>query len=170
MEFIRRDTLTKFYGFRLKNRRREITTMKKMISSTLLAGVLLATSTSVFASENLLQANEEQLQVSEEQMVSPYAIVGGGFYRTSVGSEQNFSDSWELIEERGVGTEHYRALKFGFNKFAYNEDYAHTYYEYSSHKATVENDNGPFSKSGSKQSWARIEVKHAGTNITYRID
>ena len=88
--------------------------------------------------------------------VMAYSITNGG---------KGFSSAWE----RSVTSDGGKAiLKYGFNKFAVDEDYAHAYHSTKRHYAYVKNSNGSFSGSNANSKrWSKIEVRHKGSSITY---
>jgi hypothetical protein len=79
-------------------------------------------------------------------------------------SGQSFSSAWELL---ATGTDW--VMEYGFNKYAIDEDYAHTKHATKSHTAILKNGNGQYSNSDSATNWAEVDVVHAGTAITYSI-
>lgn len=78
---------------------------------------------------------------------------------------KGFSKAWEL----SVTSDDNKAiLKYGFNTFAINEDYAHAYHSTKSHYAYLKNGKGSFSgKNKGSGSWSKIEITHKGSSIVY---
>ncbi|MBT2685973.1 hypothetical protein [Bacillus sp. ISL-37] len=60
-------------------------------------------------------------------------------------------------------------IKYGFNTDWINEDYTHTTHAKYKSYAIVNNANGKYSSSASAGNWAKTEVRHSGTSISYTI-
>ena len=84
---------------------------------------------------------------------------------TYTSSGQNFSAPWELAYENP----NVWKIVYGYNVFLIHEDYTHGVSFSKHHVATVTNANGAFSKDNEPGQWAKIEVTHSGSYVTYSI-
>lgn len=85
--------------------------------------------------------------------------------QTFTSSGQSFSEPWELAYENP----NVWKIVYGYNVFLIHEDYTHGYNFSKHHVATVTNANGAFSKDNLPGFWAKIEVTHSGSYVTYSI-
>ncbi|MGG0239276.1 hypothetical protein [Bacillus rhizoplanae] len=98
-------------------------------------------------------------------------IAGAGFATSadaasySYKNSKGFTSSWSATNS---GTNW--LIKYGYNTDWINEDYTHTTHSKYTNYAIVNNANGKYSTKASPGSWAKTEVTHAGTNITYTIE
>ncbi|MDE6313412.1 MAG: hypothetical protein K2M46_07280 [Lachnospiraceae bacterium] len=77
----------------------------------------------------------------------------------------SFSKAWERYASEDSGK---AGLTYGFNTFAFNEDYAWAKHNTQSHYAALKNGSGWHTGSGKKAgSTSKIEVIHKGTSISY---
>lgn len=82
-----------------------------------------------------------------------------------------FSDEWEktIYYQTSEGKKRIKFV-YGYDKFLINEDYAWSYSYKESHKAGIENDNGPdWTSKKSCSRWAKKEVTHKGKTIYYKV-
>lgn len=87
--------------------------------------------------------------------------------RTSAG--KGFSKAWESSVNGGSGDNTYTMI-YGFNKYAIDEDYCHTYHNSLGHTAILTNATNTFSNSDKAGKWARVDVIHSGNSVTYKME
>ena len=80
-----------------------------------------------------------------------------GYYQYSTG--HSFKKAWSVADD-------IYTMKYGYNTALINEDFVHAY-DSGTHKAILDNANGAHSKEAKGKTWAKLEVRHAGTNIMY---
>ena len=79
------------------------------------------------------------------------------------------SGSFDRSRERYASGDNGNAqLTYGFNTWAFNEDYAKARHNAKSHYAAIKNGNGWHTGAGkSAGSTSRVDVIHSGTSISY---
>lgn len=79
------------------------------------------------------------------------------YYQYSTG--HSFKKSWAVADD-------IYTMKYGYNTTLINEDFVHAY-DSGTHEAILDNANGAYSKEAKGKTWAKLEVRHAGTKIMY---
>lgn len=77
---------------------------------------------------------------------------------------RSFKKAWEAYAS---GTSY--TMIYGYNTLFFNEDYTWTRNNTTSHTAIVKNGRGQYSDDAKKGKWAKIEVRHKGSAITYKM-
>ncbi|MGX9161944.1 mediterrocin family bacteriocin [Priestia megaterium] len=88
---------------------------------------------------------------------STASAYSSGYYQYSSG--HSFKKAWSVADD-------FYTMKYGYNTAWINEDFVHAYHS-GTHEAILENDNGAYSKESKTNTWAKLEVRHAGTKIMY---
>ncbi|MBQ9543156.1 MAG: hypothetical protein IJJ76_00510 [Ruminococcus sp.] len=92
------------------------------------------------------------------------SISAGATTVRATSSGHSFDKAWEAYAS---GANY--SMVYGFNTAWINEDYTWTRHNTTSHTAIVKNGKGQYSANASKKSWAKIEVTHNGSSITYKM-
>lgn len=82
---------------------------------------------------------------------------------------EHYSGTFDRAWERYAGGDNSNAqLTYGFNTWAFKEDYAKARHNAKSHYAAIKNGNGWHTGAGkSAGSTSRVDVIHSGTSISY---
>ncbi|WP_339149306.1 MULTISPECIES: hypothetical protein [unclassified Sutcliffiella] len=79
----------------------------------------------------------------------------------------SFTKAWSKSVNTGDGA---GVLTYGYNTAWINEDFAHAYHASKTHFASISNGNGSHvSSSVGAGKTAKVEVRHAGSTVTYTI-
>lgn len=89
------------------------------------------------------------------------AVSAGELVSTSSG--RSFDRAWEAYNSA-----YCVEMVYGYNTAWINEDYTHSMYTQDGCTAIVKNAKSTFSDSAGSQKWAKIEVCHNGSTITYK--
>lgn len=90
------------------------------------------------------------------------SVSAGTISKTSKG--QSFKKAWEAYSSGST-----YSMVYGYNTAFINEDYTWTRSNNTSHTAIVKNARGQYSDNAKKKKWAKIEVRHKGSSITYKM-
>ncbi|WP_422659875.1 hypothetical protein ACK8P5_04940 [Paenibacillus sp. EC2-1] len=80
-----------------------------------------------------------------------------------------FGSSWTAYDDGGTGFNTWE-VKYGFNKYAIDEDFIHGYHNSKGHTVKLTNGNGTYSDSDTAGNWSRVDVRHSGNAVYYNFN
>lgn len=96
---------------------------------------------------------------------SAFASMNVSAAQLSATNPRSFDEPWERYLSGDNGK---ASLKYGYNEFAFNEDYAWATHATKNHYASIYNGNGWHTGSNKGANGvSKIEVRHKGSSVSY---
>lgn len=82
---------------------------------------------------------------------------------------KGFARAWQVTDQGGSGFNTWE-VRYGFNKWAIDEDFIHGFHDSKGHAVKLTNGNSTYSDSDNGGSWSRIDVRHSGNAVYYNFN